>query len=91
MMCFDGPGPSVCAPPLRARLCTPRTRASMTADCQLGDHDRVDIRLTGRIHWTKLEHLIEDIRSAIDVQCKIPHAPQTLSISCSFALGVEAP
>jgi len=49
-------------PRLRAapsQLCTPRTRSQMTADCQFGDHDRVGIRLTGHVHWTKLVLRVE--------------------------------
>jgi len=51
MACLDA------LPRLRAtlsQLCTPRTRAQMTADCQFGDHDRVGIRLMGHVQWTKL-------------------------------------
>jgi len=62
----------------------------MTADCQLGDHDRDSIRLGVHVYWTKLDHLIQDIMGVIDVQCNNRVVALTLSISCRFALGIVA-
>jgi len=69
--------------------CVPELRC--TADCQLGDHARVGIRLTRSVHWIQLVDLTLGIRGVLDVQCKNQPAVLTLSISCCFALVITPP